>query len=149
MTKKIKKIKKKKKKKLEMEKIKQKLIKQIFDKKNKLNEIKKEIELIEKNGNNNILKEEVDIFKKQQKKFDTIKNYLEEEYNKINKAYIQKERETEKEIHFNKKISELRNKSDLLKYDISSNKNQEIKKELGKYENEQILDRTPLLDEIL
>ena len=137
------------KKKLEMEKIKQKLIKQILDKKNKLNEIKKEIELIEKNGNDNVLKEEINIFKKQQKKFDTIKNYLEEEYNKINKAYIQKERETEKEIHFNKKISELRNKSDLLKYDISSNKNQEIKKELGKYENEQILDRTPLLDEIL
>ena len=56
------------KKKLEMEKIKQKLIKQILDQKNKLNEIKKEIELIEKNGNNNILKEEINIFKKSTKK---------------------------------------------------------------------------------
>ena len=64
------------KKKLEMEKIKQKLIKQILDKKNKLNEIKKENELIGKDGNDIVLKEEINIFKKQQKKYEAIKNYL-------------------------------------------------------------------------
>ena len=137
------------KKRLEMKKIKLKLLKQIIDKTNKLNEIKKVSEHIEKSENIHVLKEEISISKKQEDKFDSIKDLLEEEYNRVIQAYIKKERERAKEIHFNKKIAELKNKSNILKYDLASNKNQEIKKGLGKIEDDQILDRIPILDEAL
>ena len=86
-----------------MKKIKLKLLKQIIDKTNKLNEIKKVSEHIEKSENINVLKEEINISKKQEDKFDSIKDLLEEEYNRVIQAYIKKERERAKEIHFNKK----------------------------------------------
>ena len=64
-------------------------------------------------------------------------------------AYIKKEREKINESNFNRKISELKKRGNILKYDLNANKNLEIQEELKKYEDEKIGDRTPILDECL
>ena len=137
------------KKKLELEEIKQRLIQEILVKKKKLNELPKEINHTENAQKQELLNKEAKIFKEQQKQYDSLKNYLEEEYNKIIKAHIKKEREKLNEMQFNRKIAELRNRGNILKYNMTANKNIEIEKELKKYENEKIGDRTPILDECL
>lgn len=134
------------KKKLELEKLKYKIIQEILYKKNKLNEINKENNQIEKTNKKEILEKEITKYIKQEKKYDSIKDYLEEEYNKVIQEYIRKEREKLNEIHFNRKIAELRNRGNMIKYDITANKSIEIKNELKKYEDEKIDDRIPILD---
>ena len=137
------------KKKLELEKIKQRLIQEILNKKNKLNEILKENNHIEKTKKENIMNKEKKTFTQQEKKYNLLKNNLEEEYDKIIQAYIRKEREKLNEKLFNRKIAELRNRGNSIKYDTTANENIEIKNELKKYEDEKIGDRTPILDECL
>ena len=134
------------KKKLELEKLKNKIIQEILYKKSKLNEINKDNNQIEKTNKKDILEKEITKFIKQEKKYDSIKDYLEEEYNKVIQEYIRKEREKLNEIHFNRKIAELRNRGNMIKYDITANKSIEIKNELKKYEDEKIDDRIPILD---
>jgi hypothetical protein len=134
------------KKKLELEKLKNRIIQEILYKKNKLNEINKENNQIEKTNKKEILEKEITKFIKQEKKYDSIKDYLEEEYNKVIQEYIRKEREKLNEIHFNRKIAELRNRGNMIKYDITANQSIEIKNELKKYEDEKIDDRIPILD---
>ena len=134
------------KKKLGLEKLKYKIIQEILYKKNKLNEINKENNQIEKTNKKEILEKEITKYIKQEKKYDSIKDYLEEEYNKVIQEYIRKEREKLNEIHFNRKIAELRNRGNMIKYDITANKSIEMKKELKKYEDEKIDDRIPILD---
>ena len=136
-------------KRLELEKIKQKLINEILTKKNKLKEIQEVNNHLEKNENSNILNKEITTNIQQQMQFESLKTDLEGEYDNIIRTYIKKERENLKEIHFNRKISELRNRGNMLKFDLNEKKNLEIKKELQKYEDEKIGDRTPILDECL
>ena len=136
-------------KRLELEKIKQKLINEILIKKNKLKEIQKVNDHLEKNENSNILNKEITTNIQQQMQFESLKTDLEGEYDNIIRTYIKKERENLKEIHFNRKISELRNRGNMSKFDLNEKKNLEIKKELQKYEDEKIGDRTPILDECL
>ena len=136
-------------KRLELEKIKQKLINEILTKKNKLKEIQEVNNHLEKNENSNILNKEITTNIQQQMQFESLKTDLEGEYDNIIRTYIKKERENLKEIHFNRKISELRNRGNMSKFDLNEKKNLEIKKELQKYEDEKIGDRTPILDECL
>ena len=137
------------KKRLELERIKLKLLQEILSKKNKLKEINKLSHHIEKTEKIDILNKEETAFIQQQQKYDSIKNCLEEEYNKVIQAYIKKEREKINESNFNRKISELKKRGNILKYDLNANKNLEIQEELKKYEDEKIGDRTPILDECL
>ena len=134
------------KKKLELEKLKLRLMQEILYKKNKLNEITKENNQILKTNKKEILDKEITSFTKQEKKYDLLKAYLEEEYNKVIQTYIRKEREKMNEIHFNRKIAELRNRGNMIQFDIAANKSIAIQNELKKYEDEKIEDRIPILD---
>ena len=134
------------KKKLELEKLKLRLMQEIIYKKNKLNEITKENNQILKTNKKEILDKEITSFTKHEKKYDLLKAYLEEEYNKVIQAYMRKEREKMNEIHFNRKIAELRNRGNMIQFDIAANKSIAIQNELKKYEDEKIEDRIPILD---
>ena len=134
------------KKKLELEKLKLKIMQEILYKKNKLNEITKENNQILKTNKKEILDKEITSYIKQEKKYDLLKAYLEEEYNKVIQTYIRKEREKMNEIHFNRKIAELRNRGNMIQFVIAANKSIAIQNELKKYEDEKIEDRIPILD---
>ena len=134
------------KKKLELEKLKLKIMQEILYKKNKLNEITKENNQILKTNKKEILDKEITSYIKQEKKYDLLKAYLEEEYNKVIQTYIRKKREKMNEIHFNRKIAELRNRGNMIQFDIAANKSIAIQNELKKYEDEKIEDRIPILD---
>jgi len=134
------------KKKLELEKLKLKIMQEIIYKRNKLNEITKENNQILKTNKKELLNKEITSYIKQEKKYDLLKAYLEEEYNKVIQTYIRKKREKMNEIHFNRKIDELRNRGNMIQFDIAANKSIAIQNELKKYEDEKIEDRIPILD---
>ena len=135
-------------KKVEMVNLRKKLKYEIDYKKNKLKELMKNCNFSEIKEKKLLLNEEMNNYKIQKNQFEMMENYLEKEYNKIIQAYIKKEREDLIEEHFNKQITELKNKGSLAKYSTGK-KGLIIQKELEKYENEKIDDRTPILDEIL
>ena len=77
-------------------------------------------------------------------------NYFEQEYNRVIKEYILKERENANELNFNRKIAELRNKGNIKSLNVTDNNEKfEIQKELKKLEDDVLGDRTPILDECL
>ena len=135
-------------KKVEMVNLRKKLKNEINYKQNKLKEKMKNCNFSEIKEKKILLNEEINNYKLQKNQYEMMENYLEKEYNKIIQAYIKKEREDLVEEHFNKQITELRNKGSLAKYSTGK-KGLIIQKELEKYENEKIDDRTPILDEIL
>ena len=135
-------------KKVEMVNLRKKLKNEINYKQNKLKELMKNCNFSEIKEKKLLLNEEINNYKIQKSQYEITENYLEKEYNKIIQAYIKKEREDLIEEHFNKQITELRNKGNLAKYSTGK-KGLIIQKELEKYENEKIDDRTPILDEIL
>ena len=135
-------------KKVEMVNLRKKLKNEINYKQNKLKELMKNCNFSEIKEKKLLLNEEINNYKIQKSQYEIMENYLEKEYNKIIQAYIKKEREDLIEEHFNKQITELRNKGSLAKYSTGK-KGLIIQKELEKYENEKIDDRTPILDEIL
>ena len=135
-------------KKVEMVNLRKKLKNEINYKRNKLKELMKNCNFSEIKEKKLLLNEEINNYKIQKSQYEIAENYLEKEYNKIIQAYIKKEREDLIEEHFNKQITELRNKGSLAKYSTGK-KGLIIQKELEKYENEKIDDRTPILDEIL
>ena len=135
-------------KKVEMENLRKKLKGEIDIKKEKLKEILKNCNFNEIKEKKISLIEELNNYNIQKKRCEVLEKDLEKEYNKIVQAYIKKEREDIMESHFNKQVTELKNKGSLGKYN-SGKQGIEIQKELEKYENEKIGDRTPILDEIL
>ena len=135
-------------KKVEMENLRKKLKGEIDIKKEKLKEILKNCNFNEIKEKKISLIEELNNYNIQKKRCEVLEKDLEKEYNKIVQAYIKKEREDIIESHFNKQVTELKNKGSLGKYN-SGKQGIEIQKELEKYENEKIGDRTPILDEIL
>lgn len=135
-------------KKVEMENLRKKLKGEIDIKKEKLKEILKNCNFNEIKEKKISLIEELNNYNIQKKQYELLEKDLEKEYNKIVQAYIKKEREDIIESHFNKQVTELKNKGSLGKYN-SGKQGIEIQKELEKYENEKIGDRTPILDEIL
>ena len=135
-------------KKVEMENLRKKLKGEIDIKKEKLKEILKNCNFNEIKEKKISLIEELNNYNIQKKQYEVLEKDLEKEYYKIVQAYIKKEREDIIESHFNKQVTELKNKGSLGKYN-SGKQGIEIQKELEKYENEKIGDRTPILDEIL
>ena len=135
-------------KKVEMENLRKKLKGEIDIKKEKLKEILKNCNFNEIKEKKISLIEELNNYNIQKKQYEVLEKDLEKEYNKIVQAYIKKEREDIIESHFNKQVTELKNKGSFGKYN-SGKQGIEIQKELEKYENEKIGDRTPILDEIL
>ena len=137
------------KKKIELQNLKEKIKSEIDIKQEILNEILKKNEQIEKAEKKNLLSKEISIFKSQEKQYESMENYLENEYSKIIQEFVKREREKISESHFKRQINELKNKGNISDLDLTGNKNIEIKKELEKFENEKIGDRTPILDELL
>ena len=135
-------------KKVEMVNLRKKLKSEISFKRNKLKELLNNSNFSEIKEQKILLNEEINNYKEQKNQYEMMEDYLEKEYNKIIQAYIKKEREDLLEEHFNSQIMELRNKGGLAKYS-TGRKGIIIQKELKKYENEKIDDRTPILDEIL
>ena len=83
----------------------------------------------------------------QEKDFSTKRDELEIEYQKVVKEYIKKEKEFLKEKEYKNQIEELKKKGNFKEKDKIKNK--ELLKELKKKEDEEINDRTPILDELL
>lgn len=133
------------KRKLELEKLKEKMIKENKNKENELNEILRRIYMLEKNIKNNKYKRAVEDGIQQEKDFYIIRDELENEYQKVVQEYIKKERENLKEKAFKKQIEEMRNSIG----GKGKKMNTEIKNELQRIEDEKINDRTPILDECL
>ena len=134
------------KRKLELEKLKEKMIKENKNKEEELNEILRRNYMSEKNiKNNNKYKEAVEVGIQQEKDFYIVRDELENEYQKVVQEYIKKERENLKEKAFKKQIEEMRNGIG----GKGKKMNTEMKNELQKIEDEKINDRTPILDECL
>ena len=137
------------KKKIELINLKEKIKSEIDIKQEILNEILKKNDQIEKTEKKDLLNKEITTFKEQEKQYESMENYLENKYNKIIQEFIKREREKINESHFNRQVNELKNKGNINELDFTGNKNIEIKKELEKFENEKIGDRTPILDELI
>ena len=143
-------INRKRKKKIELEKIKEKILQDIINKKNKLSEILKINNKINIEEKTNELNQEIKNDIEQKKMFEMAENYFEQEYNRVIKEYILKERENANELNFNRKIAELRNKGNIKNLNVTdNNKKFEVQKELKKLEDDVLGDRTPILDECL
>ena len=128
----------------ELEKLKEKIIKENKDREDELNDILLGNADMQKSVRNNKYKATVKKGVEQEKEFMSQRDELEKEYQKVIQQYILRERQKLKENEFKKKVAEVRNgKSN------KSKKNEEIQKELKRIEDEKMLDRTPILNELL
>ena len=128
----------------ELEKLKEKIIKENKDREDELNDILLGNADMQKSVRNNKYKATVKKGVEQEKEFMSQRDELEKEYQKVIQQYILRERQKLKENEFKKKVAEVRNgKSNKTK------KNEEIQKELKRIEDEKMLDRTPILNELL
>ena len=128
----------------ELEKLKEKIIKENKDREDELNDILLGNSDMQKSVRNNKYKATVKKGVEQEKEFMSQRDELEKEYQKVIQQYILRERQKLKENEFKKKVAEVRNgKSNKTK------KNEEIQKELKRIEDEKMLDRTPILNELL
>ena len=133
--------------KMELEKVKEKIIKENKIKENKLNDKLRNNNIMEKEIKNIGYKKYVIKGIEQEKDFSTKRDELEIEYQKVVKEYIKKEKEFLKEKEYKNQIEELKKKGNMKEKDKMKNK--ELLKELKKIEDEEINDRTPILDELL
>ena len=128
----------------ELEKLKEKITKENKDREEELNDILLGNAYMQKSVRNNKYKATVKKGEEQEKEFMSQRDELEKEYQKVIQQYILRERQKLKENDFKKKVAEVRNgKSN------KSKKNEEIQKELKRIEDEKMLDRTPILNELL
>lgn len=128
----------------ELEKLKEKITKENKDREEELNDILLGNADMQKSVRNNKYKATVKKGEEQEKEFMSQRDELEKEYQKVIQQYILRERQKLKENDFKKKVAEVRNgKSN------KSKKNEEIQKELKRIEDEKMLDRTPILNELL
>jgi hypothetical protein len=128
----------------ELEKLKEKIIKENKEREEELNDILLGNADMQKSVRNNKYKATVKKGVEQEKEFMSQRDELEKEYQKVIQQYILRERQKLKENEFKKKVAEVRNgKSNKTK------KNEEIQKELKRIEDEKMLDRTPILNELL
>ena len=128
----------------ELEKLKEKIIKENKDREDELNDILLGNADMQKSVRNNKYKATVKKGVEQEKEFMSQRDELEKEYQKVIQQYILRERQKLKENEFKKKVAEVKNgKSN------KSKKNEEIQKELKRIEDEKMLDRTPILNELL
>ena len=128
----------------DLEKLKEKITKENKDREEELNDILLGNADMQKSVRNNKYKATVKKGEEQEKEFMSQRDELEKEYQKVIQQYILRERQKLKENDFKKKVAEVRNgKSN------KSKKNEEIQKELKRIEDEKMLDRTPILNELL
>ena len=128
----------------ELEKLKEKIIKENKEREVELNDILLGNADMQKSVRNNKYKATVKKGVEQEKEFMSQRDELEKEYQKVIQQYILRERQKLKENELKKKVAEVRNgKSN------KSKKNDEIQKELKRIEDEKMLDRTPILNELL
>lgn len=132
------------KRKLELEKLKEKMIKENKEKKEILNELLDINNDLEKSVKNNDYKKVVQAGIQQEKEFSEKRDELEKEYQKVIQEYIKRERQELKDKEFKKKVEEAKRGKNNKK-----GKNKEIEEELKRMEDEKIMDRTPILDELL
>ena len=128
----------------ELEKLKEKIIKENKDREDELNDILLGNSEMKQSVRNNKYKATVQKGVDQEKEFMSKRDELEKEYQKVIQQYILRERQKLKENDFKKKVAEVRSgKSN------KSKKNEEIQNELKRIEDEKMLDRTPILNELL
>ena len=128
----------------DLEKLKEKITKENKDREEELNDILLGNADMQKSVRNNKYKATVKKGEEQEKEFMSQRDELEKEYQKVIQQYILRERQKLKENDFKKKVAEVRNgKSD------KGKKNEEVQKELKRIEDEKMLDRTPILNELL
>ena len=128
----------------DLEKLKEKITKENKDREEELNDILLGNADMQKNVRNNKYKATVKKGEEQEKEFMSQRDELEKEYQKVIQQYILRERQKLKENDFKKKVAEVRNgKSN------KGKKNEEVQKELKRIEDEKMLDRTPILNELL
>lgn len=128
----------------DLEKLKEKITKENKDREEELNDILLGNADMQKSVRNNKYKATVKKGEEQEKEFMSQRDELEKEYQKVIQQYILRERQKLKENDFKKKVAEVRNgKSN------KGKKNEEVQKELKRIEDEKMLDRTPILNELL
>lgn len=128
----------------ELEKLKEKITKENKDREEKLNDILLGNSNMQNSVKNNKYKATVRQGVEQEKEFMSKRDELEKEYQKVIQQYILRERQKLKENDLKKKVAEARNgKSN------KNKKNEDIQNELKRIEDEKMLDRTPILNELL
>ena len=128
----------------ELEKLKEKIIKENKNREDELNDILLGNSEMQQNVRNNKYKATVQKGVDQEKEFMSKRDELEKEYQKVIQQYILRERQKLKENDFKKKVAEVRSGKS-----SKSKKNEEIQNELKRIEDEKMLDRTPILNELL
>ena len=131
------------KRKIEALKKKEKIVEENEKKKEELKKMQENNETSKKQIMHKEYKEAVDEGNTQQKEFEGNREVLEEEYHKIREEYIKRERENKKENAKKRNMAALA----LSKKGMpTSSRDKDMEEELRKLADEEIMDRTPILD---